>query len=104
MPLNVLVPEISDYHLTPADRRYSRNCDRFKTFIQRILMERKSGKSKTYGDNDDLLSILTSADVFKNDNDAIEHEIFGFFMAGMKTIQISTTNLIYYLNKHPECK
>lgn len=25
-------------------------------------------------------------------------------MAGMKTIQISTTNLIYYLTKHPEYK
>ena len=31
-------------------------------------------------------------------------EILTFFLAGMKTIQISTTNLIYYLTKHPEIK
>lgn len=27
-----------------------------------------------------------------------------FFFAGMKTIQVSTTNLIYFLTKHPEFK
>lgn len=31
-------------------------------------------------------------------------EIFTFFLAGMKTIQVSSTNLIYYLTKHPEFK
>ena len=31
-------------------------------------------------------------------------ELFAFFLAGFKTIQISTTNLIYYLTKHPEIK
>lgn len=31
-------------------------------------------------------------------------EIFTFFLAGMKTIQVSSTNLIYYLTKHPEIK
>lgn len=31
-------------------------------------------------------------------------EIFTFFVAGMRTIQISTTNLVYYLTKHPEIK
>lgn len=31
-------------------------------------------------------------------------EIYTFFLAGMKTIQITTTNLIYYLTKHPEFK
>lgn len=27
-----------------------------------------------------------------------------FFFGGMNTIKISTTNLIYYLTKHPEIK
>ena len=31
-------------------------------------------------------------------------EILTFFLAGMKTIQVSTTNLIYYLTKHSEIK
>lgn len=31
-------------------------------------------------------------------------EIYTFFFAGMKTVQVTTTNLIYYLTKHPEFK
>ena len=31
-------------------------------------------------------------------------EVVTFFLAGMKTIQISTTNLIYYLTKHQNIK
>ena len=46
-----------------------------------------------------MLSILITSDLFKNDDETIKHEIFLFYLAGMKTIQISTTNLIYYLNK-----
>lgn len=60
---------------------------------------RRSGKSKSY-EGDDLLSILTSTDFLGNDNLIID-EIVTFFLAGMKTMQISTTNLIYYLTKHP---
>jgi cytochrome P450 len=30
--------------------------------------------------------------------------MFVFFFAGMKTIQISTSNMIYYMEKHPEYK
>lgn len=32
------------------------------------------------------------------------HEMFSFFFAGMKTIQYSTMNMIYYLTRHPEYK
>ena len=31
-------------------------------------------------------------------------EVVTFFLAGMKTIQISTTNLIYYMTKHQNIK
>jgi cytochrome P450 len=31
-------------------------------------------------------------------------EIITFFIAGMKTIQISSTNLIYYMTKNPEMR
>lgn len=34
----------------------------------------------------------------------IRNEIFAFFFAGMKTIQVATTNLVYYLEKHPQYK
>jgi cytochrome P450 len=48
---------------------------------------------------------LINTDFFQgNDDNLIIDEIISFFLAGMKTIQISTTNLIYYLTKYPEIK
>jgi len=45
-----------------------------------------------------------SSEFFNNNDQEIIDEIVTFFLAGMKTIQISTTNMIYYLTKHPEYK
>lgn len=104
LPLNILIPEIRQHHIQPSDRRYARNVDRFNDLVQRILTERRQGESSSYDESNDLLSILTSSDLFKNDDELIKNEVFTFFLAGMKTIQISTTNLIFYMNKHPEFK
>lgn len=52
----------------------------------------------------DLLTILTNTEFFEGDDNLIIDEIITFFFAGMKTIQISTTNLIYYLTKHQDIK
>jgi cytochrome P450 len=45
-----------------------------------------------------------SFDDYKNDEQMMFHELCGFFLAGMKTIQYSTMNMIYYLTKHTEYK
>ena len=64
-----------------------------------MITERRSGKSQSYS-QDDLLSILINTDFFQGNDELIIDEVITFFLAGMKTIQISTTNLIYYLTKH----
>ena len=51
-----------------------------------------------------MLSILLKTDFFKGNDKMMVDEIVTFFFAGMKTIQISTTNLIYNLTKHPEIR
>lgn len=58
LPLNLMFPELRPYHIQLNDRRYARNCDRFNNFIQKIIDERRQGKSKSYDDSSDLLSIL----------------------------------------------
>lgn len=88
----------------PSDRRYARNCDRLRALFQKIIDERRSGKSHSYDDSTDLLQILISTEPYASDDEAVKDEIFGFFFAGMKTIQITTTNLIYYLELYPEIK
>jgi cytochrome P450 len=68
-----------------------------------MITERRSGKSQSYS-QDDLLSILINTDFFQGNDELIIDEVITFFLAGMKTIQISTTNLIYYLTKHQDIK
>jgi cytochrome P450 len=51
-----------------------------------------------------LLSILIGTDFYNERDGMMIDEIFTFFLAGMKTIQVSSTNMIYYLCKHPELK
>lgn len=86
--------------LTASDRRYKRNVDKFRETIQKFINDRRAQKTK----GDDLLTILVTTPEYNNDDESIKDEIFGFFMAGMKTIQISTTNMIYQLTKNPEIK
>ena len=69
-----------------------------------MIDDRRSGSQKSYDNSSDLLSILLSSDVFNGEDELIKDEIVTFFLAGMKTIQVSSTNLIYYLHKHPEVK
>ncbi len=90
----------------PKDLRYKRNANRFRNEIQKMINDRRSGKKSGYMHEDgDLLSILIGTDFYqKNDDNLIIDEIFTFFFAGMKTVQISTTNLLYYITKHPEIK
>jgi cytochrome P450 len=102
-PHNILFPEGIMFAYTLSDRRYFRNVDRFRDFIQQLIDERR--QSQDADKRSDLLSILIASEFFRDNNDGmIIDEIFTFFLAGMKTIQASTTNLIYYLTKHPEYK
>ena len=51
-----------------------------------------------------MLSILTSHEFFVGQDEKIIDEIIGMFLAGSKTVQMTTANLICYLEKHPDVK
>lgn len=59
-------------------------------------------KLKDYIDKGDLLSILLSDDLFKNDTSAIIDECLTFFFAGSQTSSIALQNMIYYLLLNPD--
>jgi len=52
----------------------------------------------------DLLELLLTKETYKNNDELIIDEILTFFVAGMKTLQISSTNLVWYMAKNPEMK
>lgn len=41
--INILFPELTPYAIQPNDRRYKRNVQRFRAFLQKIIDERRSG-------------------------------------------------------------
>ena len=64
-----------------------------------MINDRKSGASKSFSEESDLLSILIGTEIYKDHDELIIDEIITFFFAGMKTIQTTSANLIYYLAK-----
>lgn len=52
-----------------------------------------------------MLSILLAdTETYGTRDEAIKDEMFTIFFAGMKTVQASTSNFIYFMTKHPEYK
>jgi cytochrome P450 len=92
-PFNLAFFELIGANIFPVHRRYLRNTDRLKNHLQSLIDDRR--KSPT--DSSDLLTILINSENYKNDDELMRHDMFVFFLAGMKTIQISTTNMIYYM-------
>ena len=66
-----------------------------------MIDERRAEKKE----GSDLMNILLETEFYqKNDDGLLIDEIITFFLAGMKTSQTTTTNLIYQLIKNPEVK
>jgi len=97
-PFNMAFPELMGYTICSSDRRWGRNIRVVKDFCAKIIAERRKEESKADNqDGADLLSILLKDEIHKDDDNLIIDEILTFFLAGMFTVQISSTNLIYYL-------
>jgi cytochrome P450 len=47
---------------------------------------------------------LLQSEQYKDDVEGLADEIIQFFIAGIITQMISSTNLIYYITRHPEFK
>lgn len=99
-PFNMAFFELIGLNIMSDHRRYLRNTERLKRHLQSIIDDRR----RSPDDSSDLLTILINSEHYKNDDELMRHDMFVFFFAGMKTIQISTSNMIYYMEKHPEYK
>lgn len=87
------------------DEVFLKNIATFRGHLLKIIDDRKKGMSESYdGQSSDMLDILTKSEFFANKENKIIDEFIGMFMAGMKTTQATTTNLIQYLIKFPDLK
>lgn len=102
--INVVFPELARYNITTADRRGMRNVRRLWACLEGMVNARRAEVARDGESVVDLLAILMQCDEYKDDQEKMYHELYGAFVAGMKTIMYATMNLIYYLTKHPEYK
>jgi cytochrome P450 len=99
-----MFPELMSYFIVEKDKIHKRNVDRLRVVMQEMIDHRRSGRSSS-SDDSDLLSIMLNSSLFANgQDDVIKDEMFSFFLAGMKTIQLTTVNLCYYVTKHKEVR
>jgi cytochrome P450 len=102
---NTLFPLLIWLMYTPKDLRIARNIKRLRQLISRIIQDRRSGRTKGCSDEPDLIEILLESEFYRNGTDScLVDEVITLFVAGMKTVQLSTTNFIYYMTKYPQHK
>ena len=99
-----LFPELTPYLITSNCRRYGRNVQSVRNAIQEVIDHRRQGKTKSTTGEEDLLSILLSSELYRNDDEKTKDELIIFFLAGNETIKTSSTNTVCYLTQNPEAK
>jgi cytochrome P450 len=69
--------------------------------MREIIAERKS---KTFSESEDfdLLQTLLYTEMYKGREERIIDEIISMFLAGHKTVQLTTTNVLCYMKEYPE--
>lgn len=67
------------------DECFLANVASYRQHLMSIIDDRKNGKTVSYGDTPDLLSIMNKSDFFKDKPEKMIDELIGMFMAGMKT-------------------
>jgi len=101
-----VIPYLMFFYYSSADREYKRNIKCIRDFCEKIIIERKQqleGPEKDkFVNNPDLLTILLSDDMFKNNNKAMIDEIITFFLAGSFTLRSVNSNMFMYLGMNPD--
>jgi cytochrome P450 len=92
--------------LTELDRWFSRNAYRFRQGMLDILRIR--AKSIVSGDHSieegDLFTCMLNFDGYRDDWEAIVDDVTTMIFAGSHTQQITTSNMMWYLDMKPELK
>ena len=80
----VLFPKSGHWYLTAHDRENKRNCERIRDLCLEVVQKRRQqiANGLNTSDSGDLLTILLTDDLFKNDERLIIDECLTFFFAG----------------------
>ena len=90
--------------LTEADKRFFANCKSLRNFLLQVIKERKASTPKEDDADVDMISILIEDPTYKDQVEDIVDDVIVMFIAGSKTLQTTTTNLITHLLHRPDIK
>ena len=96
--MSILVPEtVTWYNRNKSDRLLMKNVATLRNKIKEITEERKKGLNKSsFEEGNNLLHILLTDDLFKDDFEAICDKTITFFIAGNQTTAFTTANMLMF--------
>ena len=105
-PLLMVNPAWFEKEIFAVDTYFCRNCRNLRSTIRTIIEGRKASlseenKAENKEDSFDVVSLLLQDDTYNDIDDMID-DIFVMFIAGSKTIQNTTSNLITTMLYEPE--
>lgn len=93
--------EICDFfYLTGWERELKQNVTNFRNFLQALVDERRAQMTKPdYTSKGDLLHLLLTVDIFKDNDVLIIDECVAFMIASTNATSLLIANTIYYLTQ-----
>ena len=103
-PHTLFFPILRDIYILPYEREIEANCREIRKLVEEIIRNRRDAclKDPSMKLRGDFLQILLDDETTSGDEQLIVDECLTFFFAGSQTSNLSSTNLIYMLVKHPE--
>jgi len=80
--LFVILPFLTQYAITPRDRRDQRNVQTLRRELQKIIKEKKESGVR----DETLLSHMLNEDLIQDDYKVLEDDLIMFFLAGAITV------------------
>ena len=97
-PLIMMNPSFMDKDILTVDHRFFANCRELRGLIGRIVEDKRKLMDPEAGD---VVSLLLQDPDYQNTEEIID-DVLVMFIAGSKTVQITTTNLITSMLHEPE--
>jgi cytochrome P450 len=87
------------WYLTPSDRANRANIFKLRDLFLGVIQRRRAAliSDPSAPAKNDLLSILLSDDLFKNNDKMVVDECLTFFFAATQTSSMTTQNMFVYL-------
>ncbi len=99
-PIRELIEFCDFFYLTSWERELKKNVTNFRKFVKMLVDERRIEMTQpNFTNKGDLLNLLLTEDIFKNNDTLILDECVAFLIASTNATSLLISNTIYYLTQ-----